>query len=207
MIFDSKISDEQLSHISRQIDVTSLKATKEILLKAERYLYKRKIKWNEMKTIGHGAYGYVYRINKNTIIKITEDRTEIHTMVIIRNNPHKNIVKVKDAFSVRVGRWRRDFIVEELLDVSDVSWKDFANRVIFKKHISQKDLKEFSNVNNAKNFSKDQIKWINDLALYFDKYGIRYGDLHEHNIMKRNKNHVLIDIGVAKCNKQRYMVL
>ena len=171
----------------------------------------KKIIWNKMKYLGYGSYGIAYQINRNMVMKITKDKSEIHAMTIVMKNPNKYIVKVYDTFMIKIGTHIRYIIVQELLDKSCKTWGLFIKKIYsndefitpnflnaFKKHNNEYYL-------NIKNYNK--VKWIKSLSLYFEKNNIFFKDLHSNNIMRRKNVHVLIDLGLSKSPKQKFAII
>ncbi len=174
-------------------------------------LTKKKIKLNCLSELGSGMYGTAYQINDKTVLKITEDYSEAKAMKIVKAFPNKNIVKVYDVFSCFFGRRKFNFIIQEKLNEADDSWRHFSNHAFNDDYacdyITPKLIKISKNIpnywiQNQKQY-ETQWKWLNNLAFYFKKHNIKFADLHSENILKRKKNHVLIDLGCSKSPKQK----
>lgn len=173
-------------------------------------LKKKKRNVTMCKKLGSGAYGCVFKINKNTAMKISEDRSEINTMSIVKKNPTVNIVKVWDVFRCKIANRTYYFIVEELLKTAITTWKDFADFAMYStgdSWITRHSVKKAKSdppteLSHLKRTLPSQWKWLEKIGEYFDKHRIKFADIHGRNIMRRGKHHVLIDLGVARAPRQ-----
>lgn len=146
-------------------------------------------------------------------MKVSNDESEIHSMTIVRDNPHKNIVKVYDVFKCKFGHKTKYFIIQELLNEADELWKLFANTCLYDEYGNDagditisvvktlKTIPLMEQLEEDKNTDK-KWKWLMDIAAYLERHHIDYADLCDANIMKRRKRHVLIDVGCCECPKQ-----
>lgn len=194
------------------IDILGWESKKNVISKLNKIysrLGKKNRKVTMCKKLGNGAYGSVFQINDKTALKISEDRTEINTMAIVKKHPTVNIVKVWDVFRCRIANRIYYFIVEELLSKARGDWRDFADFVmapvddccITKKSIKRAKQKPATELEHIKQLPC-QWKWIEQIAAYFDKHKIKFVDIHNGNIMRRKNRHVLIDLGVARAPRQ-----
>lgn len=180
------------------------------LNKVKQRLRRKKISVDRCKELGGGAYGSVFQINENTVLKVSEDRSEINTMNIVKNNPTPYIVKVLDVFRCRIANRVRYFIVEEKLREATLPWKDFADyamyptddAIITKRTVKKAKTNPPIELSHLTKTLPCQFKWLEKIADYFDTHKIKFSDIHCNNIMRRGRQHVLIDLGVARAPRQ-----
>lgn len=197
-----------------QLHRASDKSVFEMVKKIQDRFVSKGIEWNELTHIGYGVYGVVFKINNNMVMKFTTDKSELHTMTVVMNNPSEFIVKVHDVFKVKVGTHVRYIIVEELLEKASVSWRDFTNNVTYGMFLTSKGLTKSEKWNKKYRSRKpdpkphhDKMLWIQNVCSFLEQHNIKYGDLHGKNIMKRGKLHVVIDLGMSRCPKQNFASL
>lgn len=174
-------------------------------------LKRKKIIVDRCKELGGGAYGTVFQINKDTVLKVSEDRTEINTMNIVKNHPMPYIVRVLDVFRCRIANRTFYFIIEELLKQAMGPWKDFADYAmapvddvcITRRSVKRAKKTPAIELQHLQKYLPCQWKWLENVAAYFDAHKIKFADIHNNNIMRRGRQHVLIDLGVAKAPRQR----
>lgn len=186
---------------------TKTKTTKYKLDKILNHLKSKKINVTKCKRLGAGYYGVAYHINKNTVLKVSRDQSEINTMSLVKSKPCKYIVKVIDTFKMKLNGHMRYFIVQEYLSQPERKWKSFCN------DFYDYDLEPESVFNKIKTDKKSysryktQFNWALNVSKYFKRNKIKFSDLHSGNIMKRNRQHVLIDLGVSRSPKQKILCL
>ena len=156
--------------------------------------------------LGEGSKGKVFQINSDTVLKVTDDNTEVDAGYIIMNNPTEDIVNIKDLFGIWVtSSYYRYIIIEEKLETPSTEWMKFADDYDgdttlkhYKKYVKKISSKE-------KEQDKHKLLWLKRVCEYMDKFGIVFGDIHYKNIMRREKHPVLIDVGyITGVNKQPY---
>jgi hypothetical protein len=181
------------------------------LIDIKEVLTKRGTIFNNISYIKSGAYGSVFEIDNNIILKLTNMKSEVYYANKIKNIESDNIIKIFDVFfhkytdvgyNVNVG-----FILMEKLDVDRVpkAFKTFVD------YLNQRNplINIWKEVSDKKviDFFKDKLISItdNDIINYWnsykkilsecERYNIPTDDLRGDNIGMRGNNFVFFDIG------------
>lgn len=159
------------------------------------------------KEIGRGSYGSIFQINDKTVMKISRDSSESRTCSILKKHPHPFVVNIYDVFKCKFGSRMYYFIVMEKLNKPTKTWSNFMDNIPGEVcDLSALALdKLLKNPRHSKTTIRHKIRysWLQEIAKHFDSLKIKFADFHGGNIMRRDKNHILIDIGVASAPRQK----
>ena len=178
--------------------------------KISQRLAKRRIPVTMCKLLGQGSQGKAFQINDTTVMKITDDEKEPHASYVVKKHPSTYFPRIRDVFAVKreKGKAPLYFIIQEKLDPCDEKWGDFVSGMSgnhIKPHIVRR-MREHRSDNNG-NISREnekKFKWLNGVAMYFEKHRITYFDLHAGNLMQKNGKHKVIDLGYTKVKRQKF---
>lgn len=165
----------------------------------------------ELRPLGAGQNGWAYDLGGDRVLKITGDDVEAKAAQVTKGKPTKHLVRVFDVVQIPCagGQFRCEnffCILMEKLAPPDHVWKDlFAyGTVYFNIPIHPSDvLDEMRSYEMYKQLDvavdkrtyKKFMKWLFDTVLEAQNFGIKIGDYNGGNIMRRGKEHVLIDVG------------
>ena len=177
----------------------------------------RKISLDGCEVIGEGAYGIVYRIDPETIVKVYKNPDSIDEIIKERERARKAfILGVPTAISydiVKVGDLYGS--VFEMLDAK--SFAELLNSGESINKLVKQSVSILKQIHNIENFSndlpnkkEDAIKWANECKKYLpkkignklcdmvenipDTNTIIHGDFHIKNIMHTETENLLIDM-------------
>jgi hypothetical protein len=163
--------------------------------------------------LGHGELGTAFKLQDNTVLKITSDPTEAKAARHILGKNFKNVYHIRGVYELSDSKiyviWQE--LLERIDDIKD-------DREIVRVYYSVKgsEMLEWYNANDDQKL-KDEIglydpdipqsrilfKLCKDVAEGLKQLrsaGIKYKDYHLGNVMYRKKDDsfVLIDLGVSK---------
>lgn len=176
------------------------------------------IDYHLLSFLGKGAYGFVYNIGNNKVIKITTDESEALNSSLLTNKKLSYVVNIFRVFKFKSinNFW---FIEEEKLSkpskmvIEGLKENELENKLLlmffdYEEGLAYvKDYVESGNVKEEE--ENDGFSLIplatNMIAAYQElkKININYRDFHVNNVMfdKKTKNYKIIDLGSTNKNK------
>lgn len=148
--------------------------------------------------LGSGTRGTAYQLSNGDVLKVTNDKSEARTSLIIKNNPHPNIVNFKKIFQLK-GKINRYYIEMEKLNLLSTNFSNFIDKMKDPEDSDDSDdldnLEKVSKNNKYKKYAEQLVSALKHLK----KLNIKFKDLHSGNVMLDDKNNIkIIDLGYTK---------
>lgn len=195
-----------MTPLYKTLNSKSMPLDPEVLSRLCLYLEENHAPVQRPRFLGSGSFGYAFKINNEKAVKLTSDDKEAWVADYLRekNLPKTSpLVRVFDVAEIyNVDGEPIYAIVEEFLKPASKKWRNFARDFLAqdeKKRSDEDDDYWFYGENTLKTlpeygYSREEEKWAKKFIKTLNKFGIKYNDLHEKNILMRNGFPVAIDI-------------
>jgi len=165
---------------------------------------------NNLKFLGVGGNAFAYWMSdKRKVFKITGDKTDAYTSLVVSHNPSKYIIKVHDVFAIDEKKYIWGIVTEKLTPLTAEAKKSLkriisiceaqsltrTNRLLEARIKYQENLLLSGEKAQVTQEDLDLLQhYINDL----DARGIRWGaDFYPDNVLMRRQTPVISDLGVS----------